>query len=71
MIRAVAPRYDDTSPRCVLWETFSDDGGATWVQPFRTPLWGSLRICSSFPTAGFCARTDTGESHLAKGLHQC
>ena len=40
MIRAVAPRYDDTSPRCVLWETFSDDGGATWVQPFRTPLWG-------------------------------
>jgi hypothetical protein len=40
MIRASAPGYDDTSPRCVLWETFSDDNGATWVQPFRTPLWG-------------------------------
>ena len=40
MIRATALRYDDMSPRCVLWETYSDDNGGTWVQPFRTPLWG-------------------------------
>jgi len=40
LIRATALRYDDMSPRCVLWETYSDDNGETWVRPFRTPLWG-------------------------------
>jgi hypothetical protein len=40
MIRATALGYDDMSPRCVLWETYSDDNGKTWLQPFRTPLWG-------------------------------
>ena len=40
MIRATAHPYDDTDPRCVLWESFSDDGGKTWARPFPTPLWG-------------------------------
>jgi hypothetical protein len=40
MIRATALRYDDMSPRCVLWESYSDDNGSTWSPPFRTPLWG-------------------------------
>ncbi len=40
MMRATALHYDDTSPRCVLWETYSDDNGETWLKPFRTPLWG-------------------------------
>jgi sialidase-1 len=40
MIRATAVPYNDQDPRCVLWETFSDDRGATWCAPFPTPLWG-------------------------------
>lgn len=40
MIRATAMPYNDRDPRCVLWETYSDDGGTTWVPPFATPLWG-------------------------------
>jgi hypothetical protein len=40
MIRATARPYDDLDPRCVLWESFSDDGGRTWAAPFPTPLWG-------------------------------
>ncbi len=40
MIRATAMPYNDRDPRCVLWETYSDDGGATWVKPFATTLWG-------------------------------
>lgn len=40
MIRATAMPYNDRDPRCVLWETYSDDGGVTWVQPFATRLWG-------------------------------
>jgi sialidase-1 len=40
MTRATALRYDDMSPRCFLWATYSDDGGTTWVPPFRTGLWG-------------------------------
>ena len=40
MIRATAIPYDDTSPRCFLWETYSDDGGRNWVPPFSTRLWG-------------------------------
>ena len=40
MIRATALRYDDMSPRCLLWESYSDDNGNTWSTPFRTPLWG-------------------------------
>jgi sialidase-1 len=40
MIRATARPYNDQDPRCVLWETFSDDNGQTWAQPFATPLWG-------------------------------
>ncbi len=40
MIRATARPYDDQDPRCVLWETYSDDGGRTWAAPFPTSLWG-------------------------------
>jgi sialidase-1 len=40
MIRATTKPYDDGDPRCVLWESYSDDGGKTWVRPFPTPLWG-------------------------------
>jgi hypothetical protein len=40
MIRATAMPYNDRDPRCVLWETYSDDGGRTWARPFATPLWG-------------------------------
>jgi len=40
MIRATAHPYQDRDPRCVLWESCSDDNGKTWVAPFATPLWG-------------------------------
>jgi sialidase-1 len=40
MIRATAHPYNDQDPRCVLWESYSDDQGKTWVTPFATPLWG-------------------------------
>jgi sialidase-1 len=40
MIRAVTHPYNDRDLRCVLWESYSDDNGKTWVAPFATPLWG-------------------------------
>jgi sialidase-1 len=40
MIRATARPYNDRDPRCVLWESYSDDNGKTWVTPYATPLWG-------------------------------
>jgi len=40
MIRATARPYNDMDPRCVLWESYSDDNGNTWAMPFATPLWG-------------------------------
>ena len=40
MIRATVKPYNDQDPRCVLWETYSDDDGESWVKPFATPLWG-------------------------------
>jgi sialidase-1 len=40
MMRATAHPYNDEDPRCVLWESYSDDNGKTWVTPFATPLWG-------------------------------
>ena len=40
VIRATAHPYNDRDPRCVLWESYSDDNGRTWVAPFATPLWG-------------------------------
>lgn len=40
MIRATAIPYDDKSPRCNLWGTYSDDNGQTWAAPYETPLWG-------------------------------
>ncbi len=40
MIRATARPYNDRDPRCVLWESYSDDDGKTWAAPFATPLWG-------------------------------
>jgi sialidase-1 len=40
MIRATAHPYNDQDPRCVLWESYSDDKGKTWVEPFATLLWG-------------------------------
>ncbi len=40
MMRATTHPYNDRDPRCVLWESYSEDGGKTWVPPFATPLWG-------------------------------
>ena len=40
MIRATARPYNDRDPRCVLWESYSDDMGKTWAPPFATSLWG-------------------------------
>ena len=40
MIRATARPYNDSDPRCALWESYSDDNGKTWVAPFATSLWG-------------------------------
>ena len=40
MIRATTIPYDDMNPKCVLWESYSDDNGITWAEPFATPLWG-------------------------------
>lgn len=40
MIRATAKPYDDSSPECKLWGTYSDDNGRTWAEPYETPLWG-------------------------------
>ncbi len=40
MIRATAKPYNDQDPRCLLWETYSDDNGESWAKPFATPLWG-------------------------------
>ena len=40
MIRATAIPYDDESPRCYLWGTWSDDNGKTWAEPYETELWG-------------------------------
>jgi hypothetical protein len=40
MMRATPKPYSDSDPRSVLWETYSDDNGETWVDPFPTPLWG-------------------------------
>jgi hypothetical protein len=40
MIRATTHPYNDQDPRCVLWESYSDDNGKTWVTPFATSLWG-------------------------------
>ena len=40
MIRATAIPFNDQDPKCVLWETYSDDEGKTWVKPYATPLWG-------------------------------
>lgn len=40
MIRATAIPYDDKSPLCHLWGSYSDDNGQTWSAPYKTPLWG-------------------------------
>jgi sialidase-1 len=40
MIRATTRPYNDRDPRCVLWETWSDDNGKNWGVPFATKLWG-------------------------------
>jgi len=40
MIRTTAHPYNDQDPRCVLWESYSDDNGKTWATPFATSLWG-------------------------------
>jgi hypothetical protein len=40
MIRATAIPYDDESPLCHLWGSYSDDNGRTWAEPYETPLWG-------------------------------
>lgn len=40
MMRATPKPYSNVDDRSVLWETYSDDGGLTWVDPYPTPLWG-------------------------------
>ena len=40
MIRATTHPYNDQDPACVLWESYSDDNGKTWVRPYATSLWG-------------------------------
>lgn len=40
MIRATATPYDDESPDCQMWGTYSDNNGKTWGDPYQTPLWG-------------------------------
>lgn len=40
MLRADPLAYDEASPLFLLWETWSDDGGAHWREPFPTALWG-------------------------------
>lgn len=40
MLRATAIPYNDRDPRCVLWQTWSDDGGRSWTVPAPTPMWG-------------------------------
>ncbi|MBT3274757.1 MAG: exo-alpha-sialidase [Spirochaetales bacterium] len=40
MLRSTAVPYDDSSRRNLLWLTYSDDQGKTWVEPYPTPLWG-------------------------------
>ncbi|HTY35842.1 MAG TPA: sialidase family protein [Bacteroidota bacterium] len=40
MMRATAHPYNDEDPRCVMWESYSDNGGRTWALPFATSLWG-------------------------------
>lgn len=40
MTRATAKPYNDQSPLCKLWGSYSDDNGKTWSAPYETPLWG-------------------------------
>jgi hypothetical protein len=40
MMRATMTKYDDQAKKCYLWESYSDDLGKTWVEPFVTPMWG-------------------------------
>jgi len=40
MIRATETKYNDQGKKCFLWETWSDDGGKTWMKPYPIPLWG-------------------------------
>jgi len=40
MIRVTTKPYGDLDSRCVLWESYSDDGGRTWITPYPTELWG-------------------------------
>jgi sialidase-1 len=40
VLRSTAIPYDDSSRRNLLWMTYSDDGGVSWVEPYPTPLWG-------------------------------
>lgn len=40
MMRATAKPYNDQDPRCFLYGAYSDDNGASWTGPYKTPLWG-------------------------------
>jgi len=40
MIRSTAKPYNDLAPSNYIWETYSDDNGKTWIEMFKTPLWG-------------------------------
>lgn len=32
--------YNNQDPKNLLWETYSDDNGKTWIEPYPTPIWG-------------------------------
>lgn len=40
MMRYTARQYDDRREDLYLQESYSDDNGLTWTQPFRTPMLG-------------------------------
>ncbi len=40
MMRVTTKPYNDGDQRCFLWQSYSDDDGRSWAEPFATPLWG-------------------------------
>jgi len=41
MVRSTAYNpYNNADKKNLLWETYSDDNGKTWCEPYPTPIWG-------------------------------
>jgi hypothetical protein len=41
LIRTTAANpYDDENYKNLMWETYSDDNGKSWVEPYPLPIWG-------------------------------